>query len=579
MLFYQLFKTPLLAAFFCAFVMAGCNVDQQNQGTAGLQCGTGTVPIARVQGNGPISPLKGQTVTITGIVTLLQSDGIYIEQPASDQDDRTSNGIFVQTMDKPDHVEPGDRVVTHGTVAEIGRGRYGLTAITDAQAINRCSTDQPLPLTTTSLPLAGLQREALEGMRIRVTGPLTVTDIYRYNEGKFTLSGNGLAYVATEVLAPGRQSSQALQQIRNQTLPALRPAGNDENEMLSSGMVFNAVSGVMAHDGYGLRVVLQDFSVPPLTAPRVPPNATTSDLRFVAMNLHNYFNGDGKGGGFPTSRGARNRNEFAQQRNRVGAAVQELKPDLIGVTELENDGFGKHSASADFIELLNAETSTNWAVSRPAGDDTGGDQITVGIFYRSDHLEALGPARSLKGELFKRSRQPLAQVFRQGSDGAKILIVINHLKSKGSCPDAGDNADQHDGQGCWNRARTAAAGAMSVWAKALAKKAGTENILIIGDMNAYRREDPIDAIRSAGFTELMDDADQQPYSFIYGGQAGSLDYAFSSRALQPRVERTFIWHVNAAFPDHQKLPLTWLRFSDHDPVIVDLRLRQSATAD
>ena len=33
---------------------------------------------------------------------------------------------------------------------------------------------------------------------------------------------------------------------------------------------------------------------------------------------------------------------------------------------------------------------------------------------------------------------------------------------------------------------------------------GTDNILILGDMNAYRNEDPITAIRNAGFTELIE---------------------------------------------------------------------------
>ena len=98
-------------------------------------------------------------------------------------------------------------------------------------------------------------------------------------------------------------------------------------------------------------------------------------------------------------------------------------------------------------------------------------------------------------------------------------------------------------------------------------------------MNAYRRQGPVNVIRNAGFEELMDDAAGRVYSFIYFGQAGTLDYAFVSAALQPKVQQAFIWNVNAALPANMELPQPWLRFSDHDPVVVDIRLHQATTSD
>ena len=98
-------------------------------------------------------------------------------------------------------------------------------------------------------------------------------------------------------------------------------------------------------------------------------------------------------------------------------------------------------------------------------------------------------------------------------------------------------------------------------------------------MNAYRNEDPVNAIRDAGFIELMDKKPGRPYSFVYYGQHGTLDYAFSSDALLEKVQQAFIWNVNAALPANMELPEPWLRFSDHDPVVVDIRLRQSNTSD
>ena len=137
------------------------------------------------------------------------------------------------------------------------------------------------------------------------------------------------------------------------------------------------------------------------------------------MNLHNYFNGDGKGQGFPTPRGAETIDEFQRQRARIGAAIGVLDPHVLAVMELENDGFGPDSAAQDFIQLANNATKKAWAVTRPVDDNTGTDKITVGLFYRSDRLQAVGPAQTLGGPEFERSRQPQAQLFRQIPDGDK----------------------------------------------------------------------------------------------------------------------------------------------------------------
>ena len=115
------------------------------------------------------------------------------------------------------------------------------------------------------------------------------------------------------------------------------------------------------------------------------------------MNLHNYFNGDGKGQGFPTPRGAETNGEFQQQRDRIGAAIGSLDPHVLAVMELENDGFGPYSAAQDFIKLASMASQKDWAVTRPVEDNTGIDLITVGIFYRTDQLKAIGPAQTLSG--------------------------------------------------------------------------------------------------------------------------------------------------------------------------------------
>jgi predicted extracellular nuclease len=573
-------ETPLKAAFFCATILTACTVDEPGSHIIAGQCPDFTTPISSVQGDATDSPMLGRQVTVKGIVTLLESDhGLYLEQPRSDSDERTSNAVFIQATDLPTEVGIGSAISASGEVSEIGDGPYSLTAITDVDELIHCASDQALPLTEATLPLNGPGREALEGMRIAINDSLTVTDVFQFGRGNITLSGGGLQFVPTELVTPGRKAAMLRSKNKAFTLAARFTRDIDQPGLLVTGTSVENITGVLAHDGRDLRISLQSISLGPVADFAVPQIADPDTLRVVGMNLHNYFNGDGKGRGFPTQRGAETPKEFQQQRDRIGAAIEVLDPHAIAVMELENDGFGPASAAQDMISLANTMTGKTWAVTRPVADNTGDDAISVGVFYRSDRLKAIGPAQTLTGPEFERSRQPIAQLFQPLPIGETILVVVNHLKSKGSCPDSGENADQKDGQGCWNPMRTASAEKMSAWATSLAEAAGTGNILVLGDMNAYRNEDPVNAIRRAGFIELMDQSQERPYSFAYYGQHGTLDYAFSSAALVGKVQRAFIWNVNAALPDNMALPQPWLRFSDHDPVVVDLRLRQSKTSD
>ena len=578
MLFRNL-KTPLYAAFFCAAVLTACTTIQPSREDGLTLCPESTTSIAEVQGSNQKSPLSGQQVTVKGIVTLIQNGaGLYIEEPAFEGNRTASNAMFVEAAMVTDEIETGALIMVHGEVTEIGSDRDPQTALTDIEEPVLCSSGNALPLTDISLPLDEASREALEGMRVRINESLMATDVYQFDQGKFTVSINGPQYVPTEIDRPGSSASRQIANNRASALPVLLPESMGFPALLVNGDSTDQLTGVLTHDDRGKRLTLQSISTFSNREFPTPEPAPPGSLRVVGMNLHNYFNGDGNGKGFPTPRGAETMEEFQQQRDRIGAAIRVLDPHVLAVMELENDGFGPESAAQDFIELTNKATRKNWSVTRPENDNTGTDKIAVGIFYRTDRLKALGSSETLGGPEFKRSRQPQAQLFQQLPGGETLLVVINHLKSKGSCPDSGENANQNDGQGCWNPMRKASAEKMSAWANALAESKGTDNILILGDMNAYRNEDPIKTIRDAGLKELIEINQLPEYSFVYAGQRGTLDYAFTSGALLEHSQ-AHIWHANAAFPAHMELPKPWLRFSDHDPVVVDIRWRHSSTSD
>jgi len=569
-------ETPRLAAFlFCALLLAAC---QRGPGPASLAedaCAGAASRLAVIQGEGFRSPLLGRQVTAGGVVTLvLPGSGVFVEEPGSDAQAATSDALFLQDSALAEQARAGDRLVATGTVTELGEGRDSITSLSEILGFRTCESGLPLPETATAMPLDEREREALEGMRVRFAQQLYVADPWAAGRGELTLAGERVLPAPTEVARPGKDARERAAENRDNTLNIRLADGDGQLPPAGAGVL--SLTGVMAHGGGGQRLIADGplHTVPPRLS-RVPPPGE-ADLRVVALNLHNYFNGDGRGGGFPTERGAKTPAEFAAQRARLAAQIEHLQPHVVAVMELENDGFGLHSAALDFIVDLEDGTGHAWHAVRPEFDYIGRDVIRVGIFIREDRVQASGFPEFLDGPDFEGlSRVPMAQVLVDRARGEPFLLVVNHLKSKGSCPDGGPNANKGDGQGCWNPARTAAANSMARWSRLLADRHAGGRALVVGDMNAYHMEDPVTAILDAGFLDLNPPEPLEPeFSTIFYGLAGTLDYAFATPELRRFVQASMVPNLNSIYARDLELPQPWLGASDHDPVVVDLRLRQ-----
>ena len=523
--------------------------------------------------------MVGSEVTIRGIITRLEpGKGFYIEEPGSDASPTSSNAIFVENPVLSHEAGPGQMIMISGQVSELGKARDTLTALTGISSHQVCDVDLDLPETQIELPLDSRQREAMESMRVALDQKLTVTDVYNLYRGEVILSAKGALRAPTEDGPPGPTAASMAR--KNQEWSVRAATAGTTQPVLRHGSTVTHTTGIMGNSGKGQVLLLgQPINSRLPVSPRLRA-PDENNIRVASFNLLNFFNGDGRGGGFPTERGAKTFDGFLAQANRIRAAISIMKPHLLAVQELENDGFGPHSAARSLLDLLNESGHGDWSAVEAASTRIGGDVITVGLFYRSDMLATEGPAYTLDSSPFRNlSRQPLAQLFRDRSTGQRFLVAVNHLKSKGRCPKTGENADRGDGQGCWSPARVAAAKAVSEWVNSLAGKFGTDRILILGDMNAWRSSDPISLFRNMGFTELVERLAGLPqYSYVYWGEAGTLDYAFASGALLPSVNHAEIWHINSAWPQKMELPDPWLRSSDHDPVVVDLDFSQPGTS-
>lgn len=554
-----------------ALLLTACQDPSLPAGDAS-ECTAAATPVAVVQGDGFVSPLEGQVVKVRGIATLATDQGLFIESAEPDASERTAEGLFLA---QPPHagIVPGTLVVAQGTVRELGEVNDTLTALTDLTQLVMCPGTRVLPRTSLLLPLPTSQREWFEGMRLLLQQELLVTDVYRLREGELQVSAEHILPTPTEVARPGDHAREQARENRERSLYLRLPGPPDE--AIPVGAQLTELLGVLGNPGRGPMLLLSAplNTVPPRLYAIQPPEP--ADLRIAALNLRNYFNGDGEGGGFPTPRGAQTGQEFTAQRSRIGALVREMQPQLLAVMELENDGFGPLGAVADLRQVLESATGAPWLPVVPEADRIGSDAITTGLLYRPESVEPLGAARVLDAAPFDLlNRPPLAQRFRERTGGAEFWVIVNHFKSKGSCPEQGRDADLRDGQGCWNQARTRAAEALAAWARKLGGESGGQ-VLLLGDFNAYRMEDPVRTLLQAGFQDLTAPAGlTREYSYVYQGQAGTLDHAFATPELAASVRRAEILHVNAGWPPGMDLPHDWLGASDHDPVLVDLRFRR-----
>ncbi|WP_258223680.1 ExeM/NucH family extracellular endonuclease, partial [Stenotrophomonas sp. HMWF003] len=272
-------------------------------------------------------------------------------------------------------------------------------------------------------------------------------------------------------------------------------------------------------------------------------------------------------------RGARTLAEHQAQTAKLVATINGLDAHIAALMELENDGYGPHSAIAELVDALNAplDPKDAWAFV-DAGQGPGTNPIRVGIIYRKGGFKPLGrPVTKLDGPFAEHSRAPLAQAF-QGM-GQPFMVVANHFKSKGCRDTTGADADQNDGQGCWNATRVESARQLNAWVQGEAARLKVKDVVLLGDFNAYAMEDPIRTLHDAGWRDAFAAAKvERPYSYVYNGLSGRLDHALLSPSMAQRLQGAAEWHINADEAEDvgyqgRNEPGPW-RSSDHDPLLL-----------
>jgi len=582
--------------------------------------------IYQIQGSGSTSPLVGQVVSTSGVITRVDNNGFFMQDVTGDNDAATSDGIFVFTS-ALSGLAAGQMVQVTATVQEFNVGAatnadtasHTVTELGNVTAVTVIGTGYSVAPVHLWLPLpAGDSLERFEGMLVTLGGPLTVQQNYFLGRfGELTLAAGGRVWTPTNVYRPGPQASalNAANLARSILLddgsslqnPNPTPYIGQDNTV-RAGDTVASVTGVI---DYGLTTSssadpgsYKIHPTQPVSFARSNPRTTMADdvggnVRVGSANVENFFTtlDDGTNKCPPSNtasdcRGANNPAEFARQRAKVVEELAGMNADAIALMELQNNGA---TAIQNLVDALNARLGAPLYARVPdAATGSGTDAIKVGMIYKPSRLSLVGAALSDTAAI--NNRAPMAQTFA-APNGEKFNLVANHLKSKG-CSDfaAGPgDADSGDGQGCFNARRVQQAGELRNFVATVQSQRGVLDTLLVGDFNAYAQEDPIADLTSNGYVDQIARFLDKPgagswgYSYVFNGSSGRLDHAIASNTLSAKVAGVTEWHVNAdeplvidyntefkqgtcntCGPDYYT-PSAY-RASDHDPIVVGLNL-------
>lgn len=601
-------------------IAAGAVKDAANNNFAGITndvtwnfatvSASAKTKISTIQGNG--ANATGGTYSIEAIVTAvydkLTPAGYYIQEEDTDGDNNPSTSEAIFVIQNSPTVKVGDKVAITGTVQEDGVTPSFNQAVITPTTFSIVSSNNTLPAFTalTASTFRNSLGEKWEGMRVEFIGDLLVVDNFKLKQfGEISVSGDGLIYQPTQIVdlndalasgttTTGNTNASAVTALTASNLDKKFVIDNANastnvtpipfvDNTVGTVRVGASVSNLKGILGYGFST----FRVQPITGltptintsrPTIP-TFTSPDLTFVGFNVLNYFNGDGQGGGFPTDRGAASVPLFNKQRSKIIEALVQINADIVGLSEIENDGVGANSAIQDLVNGLNTRLGANTytIVNDGANSQTRTtDVIRCAIIYKSAKVTPLGTNLQSANAIF--SRSPIAQVFSYQVAPNKIekfAFLVNHFKSKGGSGASGADADQQDGQAAYNDRRKKQSVELINFINntVLTSQTQLNKFISVGDYNAYFEEDPMDVLRASGYVVKSDALNT---SYLFGGQLGSLDHAVVSQNISTYTE-VKKWNINSAEPlfleytDAQSVATSPFRCSDHDPVMVAIK--------
>jgi hypothetical protein len=536
-----------------------------------------SVTIPQIQGLGSSSVYVNQVVKTTGIVTARfigsnKIGGFFMQDPVGDNNPLTSDGIFVSTS--TDNVAVGDNVEITGTVTETG-GRTQLGTITGT---NILSSKNTIPVVEVVYNPDTWNWKQYEGMLIQFDQTLYVNNNSRLlSLGQLTL-GTTRLYTPTNQFVHGTADYTALL------------AFNAKAQLiLDDGITTGNYTPIQFADASGTRrtgeritnlQAVVDYSnsaytIYPATTPvfygnprpTAPSDLGNYNLKVCASNLDYYLPTN-----FGQGYGAANATQAAQQQLKIVAGLLAIDADIYGLMEVEEG----QKALTDLVTAMNAATVAGRYGFVNDGGGMDGTYIKVGYLYRTDKVTPyLNLQNTNSPSPYDRKK---VQAFTLNSNNERFIFSLNHFKAKTGCPTSGTDTDQGDGQGCWNATRVLESTSITNLIANNLTYYGDDDVLIMGDLNSYGKEDPVEKLIQNGYTDMhrVFHADSA-YSYVYDGEAGYLDNVLASPTMKSQITGVSVFHVNTDEPtmfeySGSAYQPDMYRYSDHDPIVVGLSL-------
>ena len=600
-----------------------------------VDTGADRVTIMEIQGAGHVSGLvsttpldpttgaSGPRVLTNGIVTAVDSNGFYMQDPDGDGDIATSDAIFVFTSDAPG-VAIGDSVDVEGTVSEFypggqGTGNLSTTQLSGSPEITVLSSGNALPASVVlgaggrALPSENIEDdnfasfdpetdgidfwESLEGMLVTAPQPVAVSGTSRFDELFVVVDGGegatGLSERGTLNISPDDFNPEKVQIDWDFGLDAID---------VNVGATFEDVTGVVSYDfgNFQINPTEQLVVIEPsaLEAEVTELAGSENQLSIASYNVLNLdpiveeqaLTNNGEARNVDDDLGNGRFDAIAEQIvNNLGS------PDIIGLQEIQDNtggetGDGVTSASLTFETLIDAidmaddglmNDSSGYAyidntfISDLSSGGQPGGNIRTGFLYKEDRVSLVeGSVQTISsqdpGGAFEGARLPLVATFE--FNGEEVTVVNNHFSSKGgSAPILGVEQDfaarQEDVNvnGSLDERQAQSEAVAGFVSDTLAEDADA-NVVVLGDMNEFEFVSPVTGLEDAGLTNLTNTLpEDERYSFNFQGNSQSLDHILVSDALATDAQFDIV-HTNSEFAETDN------RASDHDPLVALLTI-------
>ena len=278
-------------------------------------------------------------------------------------------------------------------------------------------------------------------------------------------------------------------------------------------------------------------------------------LLVCAMNLENYFMTWG-------SMGADSYEEHKVQRAKTSAALKKINADVYGLVELQQ---GNEAIAEIVSDLNNNLPARNY---KYFSESASGTQQKVDFVYDANVVAPIETPVETNVELQNRKKMVC---FRELATGEKFIYSINHFKAM-SGPSSIRENEARAVLTLYNTYRQH-------------PKIKEKDLLVMGDLNCYGKTAPILILTDAGLIDLHRafHADSS-YSYMFSGKASYIDHALCNESMYNQVTGMAAYHINSDENDYYTYDGRWsdrtmFRSSDHDPVLVGLKLDSTLVYD